>query len=336
MAGFQSDEVQVVALAGGVGGAKMAQGLQEVMPEGLLTVVVNVGDDFEHYGLKICPDLDTVCYTLSGKSNPATGWGLIDESWNVLKSVEILGGPAWFRLGDRDLGTHLERTRRINLGQPLSRITEEFCQSWGVKCKVIPVTDQRVPTIVHSLEGDLSFQEYFVHRKCTPLVLGFDFQNISESVPAPGVLEAVQTASLIVICPSNPFVSIDPILAVPGLTHTIMKQKELGKLAVLAVSPIIGGEAVKGPAAKMFREFGQDPTAFAVAKHYGSLVDGFVLDTKDQEFRMMIAEMGMEVLVSDTFMPQLKQRCRLANDVIKFGMGLLKPVNGTIKSRENV
>ena len=319
---MKSYQTRVVALAGGVGGAKMAHGLQEVLPADCLTVIVNIGDDFDHFGLKICPDLDTVCYTLSGKSNPNTGWGLLDESWNVLKSIESLGGPTWFQLGDRDLGTHLERTRRILLGQPLSRITDEFCKAWGVKCTVIPATDQRVPTIVHSLEGDLSFQEYFVHQQCTPSITGFNFQNVSDSVPAPGVLKAIQEASLIVICPSNPFVSIDPILAVPGLFDTIKDQKQQGKLKVVAVTPIIGGEAVKGPAAKMFRELGHIPSAISVVQHYGSLLDGFILDEKDHESKDFITNLGMIALVKDTLMRNFIQRCRLAEAVINFGLEL--------------
>ena len=318
------DEFNIVALAGGVGGAKMSHGLQTITNGNKLTVIVNVGDDFEHYGLKICPDLDTVCYTLSDQDNQTTGWGIADESWNVLRSVSILGGPAWFQLGDKDLGTHLERTRRIGLGHPLSRITEDFCKAWGIKCRVLPVTDQWVPTIVHSNEGDLSFQEYFVHRKCTPQVNGFTFKNIAESVPGPDVLESIETASMLLICPSNPFVSIDPILSVPKVRETILKQKLAKKIIVLAVSPIIGGDTVKGPAAKMFREFGKVPTAVEVAKHYKGLIDGFVLDLVDRKLEHQIAELDIETMVTNTIMRNSEDRSRLAGEVVKLGISMFQ------------
>jgi LPPG:FO 2-phospho-L-lactate transferase len=301
----------------------MAHGLQQILPENHLTVVVNIGDDFEHYGLKICPDLDTVCYTLSGQANPVTGWGLIGETWNALHSLRVLGGPVWFQLGDRDLGTHLERTRRLRMGQPLSRITKDFCRSWGINSEVLPATDQLVPTIVHSLEGDLSFQEYFVYRKCAPKVTGFDFENISECVPAPGILEALHEASLVVLCPSNPFVSLDPILAVPGIKATIQDKRYTGSAVTIAISPIIGGEAVKGPAAKMFRELGQEPTAAAVAHHYEGLLDGFVLDKLDCQDETTIGKQGLATLVTDTLMPDVDQRSRLAAEVFAFGKSLL-------------
>ena len=330
MTGLINEEIKVVALAGGVGGAKMAHGLQEIVPGDCLTVIVNIGDDFEHYGLKICPDLDTVCYTLSGQSNPVTGWGLLDESWAVLGALEKLGGPAWFRLGDKDLGTHLERTRRVRLGQPLSRITDSFCKSWGVQCRVLPVTDQLVPTIVHTDEGDLTFQEYFVERRFAPSVTGFDFQNIKESVPAPGVLDAIREASYLIICPSNPFVSVDPILAVPGINDLIVEQRKRGRLMVLAISPIIGGEAVKGPAAKMFRELGLEPSSTAVVQHYTGLLDGFILDELDAEYGREISRMGLPTLVTQTLMPQLDQRLRLAKATLEFGNDLL--VAGSITS----
>ena len=324
---FDSNNIRVVALAGGVGGAKMAHGLQEVIAGQRLTVVVNVGDDFEHYGLKICPDLDTVCYTLSGQSNPVTGWGLVNESWNALDTLKTIGGPTWFQLGDRDLGTHLERTRRIKLGYPLSKITDEFCQAWGVKSRILPVTDQWIPTIVHTPEGDLSFQEYFVFRKCEPRVTGFSFENISECVPAPGVLTAIEEAALLVICPSNPFVSIDPILAVPGITETIIRCKNDKNLVVLAVSPIVGGKAIKGPAAKMFQEFNLGANVSEVAHHYGKLLDGFIIDELDREFAEVISKEGLIPLVTNTLMPDLPHRRQLADDLVNFGITLLNGYN---------
>ncbi len=209
--------VKVVALAGGVGGAKLADGLAQVLPAEDLSVIVNTGDDFEHLGLYIAPDLDTVCYTLAGLANPETGWGRVDESWDAIASLEVLGGPTWFRLGDRDLATHLERTRLLKEGLPLSAVVSRFSAAWGVRPHVIPMSDQPVRTIVRTDEGDLAFQEYFVHRHCDPAVKGFEFRGIESARPAPGALDALEAADLVVFCPSNPWVSIAPILAIPGM-----------------------------------------------------------------------------------------------------------------------
>src|SRR5919109_1082312 len=188
---------RIVALAGGVGGAKFAHGLAQILPPKDLTVIVNTGDDFEHYGLYVCPDLDTVCYTLAGMANPETGWGRVQETWNVIENASKLGGPAWFRLGDQDLGTHLERTRRLKEGQTLSQITKDFCLAWGIKQTILPMSDQPVRTIVETEEGDLAFQEYFVHRRCEPRVTGFRFEGVTKAVPAPGACEAIRAADAI-------------------------------------------------------------------------------------------------------------------------------------------
>ena len=212
--------MNVVALAGGVGGAKLAHGLAQILKPQELTVIVNTGDDFEHYGLYVCPDLDTVCYTLAGLANPDTGWGRVDETWNVIENASKLGGPDWFKLGDKDLGTHLERTRRLKAGDSLSEITRDFCKVWGVQHTVLPMSDQPVRTIVGTDEGELAFQEYFVHRRCEPKVKGFRFEGVEEAGPAPGAREAVESADAIIICPSNPWVSVDPILKVIPLTPT--------------------------------------------------------------------------------------------------------------------
>src|SRR5512133_2119051 len=206
--------MKIVALAGGVGGAKLADGLAKVLPPENLTVIVNIGDDFDLFGLRICPDLDTVCYTLAGLANPETGWGRVGETWNVIESAAKLGGPDWFHLGDQDLGTHLERTRRLKAGQTLSQITKDFCKAWGIAQTVLPMSDQPVRTIVETEEGDLAFQEYFVHRRCEPRVKGFRFEGLAGAEPAPGAREAIQSADAVIICPSNPWVSIDPILRV--------------------------------------------------------------------------------------------------------------------------
>jgi len=300
--------MKIVALAGGVGGAKLAHGLAQILPPEDLTVIVNTGDDFEHYGLYICPDLDTVCYTLAGIANPETGWGRVDETWNGMENISKLGGLDWFRLGDKDLGTHLERTRRLKEGQSLSEITRDFCKAWGIEHTVLPMSDQPVRTIVETDEGELPFQEYFVHRRCEPRVRGFRFEGADKAVPAKGAREAIRTADAIVICPSNPWVSIDPILKV------IQKIEK----PVIAVSPIIGGEAIKGPAAKMYRELGTEPSALAVANHYRGLVTHFVMDTIDAQLIESLGGLNMQTHVTNTVMKSHEDRKRLAENSLNF------------------
>ena len=301
--------MKIVALAGGVGGAKLAHGLAQSLPPEDLTVIVNTGDDFEHYGLYVSPDLDTVCYTLAGLANPETGWGRVGETWQAIENAKRLGGPGWFNLGDQDLGTHLERTRRLNEGQALSQITRDFCKAWGVKSTVLPMSDQPVRTIVETDEGQLAFQEYFVHRRCEPHVKGFRFEGVEIAEAAPGALKALEAAEVVVICPSNPWVSIDPILAVAGIRPAAESK------TVVAVSPIIGGETVKGPAAKMYRELGIQPSALAVAKHYRGLLNGFVLDKVDEK---LANQTGIPTLTTDTLMNLLTKRAQLAGDVLNF------------------
>ena len=302
--------MKIVALAGGVGGAKLADGLAQILPPEDLTIIVNTGDDFEHYGLYICPDLDTVCYTLAGLANPETGWGRVNETWNVIENASKLGGPYWFRLGDQDLGTHLERTRRLNEGQTLTQITKDFCNAWRIDHIILPMSDQPVRTIVSTDEGELAFQEYFVHRRCEPRVKGFRFDGVDLAEPAYGVCEALQSADAIIICPSNPWVSIDPILKV-------ISRWERGK-PIIAVSPIIGGQTVKGPAAKMYRELGIEPSALAVANHYHGLATGFVLDKIDEQLEGAIKGLNMRTLVTNTLMNSLDSRGQLAKDIVTF------------------
>jgi len=304
--------MKIVALAGGVGGAKLAHGLAQILEPGELTIIVNTGDDFEHYGSYICPDLDTVCYTLAGLANPETGWGRVNESWNVIENASRLGGPDWFKLGDQDLGTHLERTRRLSTGDSLSQITRDFCKVWGIEHTVLPMSDQPVRTIVETDDGDLAFQEYFVHCRCEPRVKSFRFEGVDRAEAVPGAREAIQSAGAIVICPSNPWVSIDPILAT--LTPTL-SQRERGK-PVIAISPIIGGETVKGPAAKMYRELGIEPSALAVANHYRGLATGFVLDTIDAQLNESVRGLNMQTLVTNTLMKSHEDRKQLARDVL--------------------
>jgi len=310
--------VKIVALAGGVGGAKLAEGLAQILTPEDLTIIVNTGDDFEHFGLKICPDLDTVCYTLAGLANLQTGWGRLGETFETLENVRKLGGPSWFNLGDRDLGTHLERTRRLREGQPLSQVMRDFCATWGIRPAVLPMSDDPIPTIVLSDESELPFQEYFVHRRCEPRVSGFRFDGAEEARPAPGVIQAIRGADLIVICPSNPWVSISPILAVPNL------KSELKDHPIVAVSPIIGGQAVKGPVVKMYAELGIEPSALAVAEHYQEFLSGFVFDRVDRELESQIQQLNVLTLYTETLMASPAQRKRLAQDVLKFGKLLLE------------
>jgi len=317
--------VKVVALAGGVGGAKLADGLARCLPPGRLTVIVNTGDDFEHLGLYICPDLDTVCYTLAGIANPVTGWGRLGDTYTALEILSELGGPGWFRLGDRDLGLHLERTRRLQRGETLSQVTCQVCAAWGIKTVVLPMSDDAVPTVVYTKRDsgstgpdEMSFQEYFVHRQCSPRVTGFRFDNIERALPAPGVSAALTEADLVIICPSNPWVSVGPILAVPGIRLALENKR------VVAVSPIIGGQAVKGPAAKMYQELGIEPSALAVARQYGSLLAGFVMDDIDHAQAESVRALGIKPLVTGTLMKTSVDRQRLAKQTLDFGLQLEK------------
>jgi LPPG:FO 2-phospho-L-lactate transferase len=304
--------MRVVALAGGVGGAKLAHGLAQLLAPAALTIIVNTADDFEHLGLRISPDLDTVCYTLAGIANPQTGWGRADETWNIMAALERLGAPGWFRLGDKDLATHLRRTLLLREGERLSNVVKAFCASWGIDHHVLPMTDERVATIVETDAGALAFQEYFVHRQCIPRVRGFRFEGIDSALPAPHVVDAIEAAEFTIICPSNPWVSIAPILAVDGIRAALARSR------VVAVSPIIGGRALRGPAAKMYAEMGIEPSARAVAAHYQGLCAGFVLDETDAVLAHAVEVMGMRPLVTNTIMRSPDDRRRLAADVLEF------------------
>lgn len=326
------DSLNVVALAGGVGGAKLADGLARILPSESLSIIVNTGDDFEHFGLRICPDLDTVCYTLAGLANPETGWGRKDESWTVLENIAQLGGPTWFHLGDRDLATHLERTRLLRLGYPLTQITQRFYQSWGIKPAILPMSDDPVTTEVITDEGVLAFQEYFVLHQCQPKVRGFRFDGIESARPSAAVMKSLEGAEVVIFCPSNPWVSLDPILGLPGIKACLQSRTVAGKenchRVVIAVSPIINGKAVKGPAAKMFVELGLEASALSVAEHYGSheedgLLDGFVLDYMDVYLEREIQKLGIRTKVTDILMNQTEDRIRLASEVMAFAMSLL-------------
>ncbi len=305
--------MNVVALAGGVGGAKLAHGLAQILEPEQLTVVVNTGDDFEHLGLHISPDLDTVMYTLAGLANPETGWGLTGETWNFLDALDRLGGATWFRLGDRDLATHVERSRRLWAGESLTDVTAALCAALGVGPRVLPMTDDILRTMVQTDEGELEFQEYFVHRRCEPRVTGFRFDGLTSAFPTEAVLAALDAADMILFCPSNPFVSLDPILSLPGVRDRV------GRRGAVAVSPIVGGQAIKGPAAKMFAELGWAVTAASVAEHYAGLLRGFVLDAVDAELKTTIESDTLKILVTHTIMRTDADRARLAREVIDFG-----------------
>jgi LPPG:FO 2-phospho-L-lactate transferase len=301
--------MKIVALTGGVGGAKLVDGLAQFIPPEDLSIIVNTGDDFEHLGLYISPDLDTVCYTLAGLANLETGWGLHQETFHMLENLQKLGGPDWFHLGDHDLATHLERTRRFQNNQSLSQVTRDFCHSWGVRHTVLPMSDQPVRTMVQTEQGELAFQEYFVHQQCMPKVKGFRYAGIEAAIPAPGVFEAIDHADAVIICPSNPWVSIDPILEIAGLRSAI------GSKMVIAVSPFIGGQTVKGPAAKICSELGFQPSAMAVASHYEKILSGFILDREDLDF---LKGLSCSVLGTDILMRNVDDRRRLAKDVLDF------------------
>jgi LPPG:FO 2-phospho-L-lactate transferase len=245
---------RIIALSGGVGGAKLALGLSRVLPPGDLTVVANTGDDFEHLGLSISPDIDTLLYTLAGLDNPATGWGRRDESWNFMAALEALGGETWFRLGDRDLATHIERTRRLRAGESLSQITDDFRRRFGIAARILPMSDDPVRTRVKTKDGWLDFQPYFVRHRCEPVITAIEFAGAADARPQPELLAALADPALsaVIICPSNPFISIEPILALRGVRAALRDCAA----PVVAVSPIIGGHAVKGPTAKMMQELG--------------------------------------------------------------------------------
>lgn len=305
---------KVLAISGGVGGAKLALGLAAALDPSQLTIVANTADDFEHLGLYIAPDLDTVMYTLAGLNNQQTGWGLAGESWQFLDALEQLGGESWFRLGDRDMATHVYRSQRQAEGASLSTVTAELCGRLGVRPDLLPMSEDPVRTMVLTEEGELPFQHYFVREQCQPVVKGFRFQGLESARPQPEMMARLgdQSLAAIVLCPSNPFVSVDPVLALPGVREAMINSPA----PVIAISPIVSGIAIKGPAAKMMSELGMPVSALAVAKHYQGLVDYFVLDDGDATLAADIEELGMGVAVTATIMNSLADRERLARFVV--------------------
>jgi len=303
--------LKVVALAGGVGGAKLAHGLAQCLISDQLTIVVNTGDDFTHFGLHISPDLDTVMYTLANLANPETGWGQRDETWRFMEAVGRLGGPTWFRLGDKDLATHAERTRRLQAGETLTQATLALCAALEVRVKLLPMTDAHAPTKVITDEGPLEFQDYFVRRRCEPRVQTIVLTS-QRARPTPQVLEAVAQAEVVILCPSNPFLSLDPILHLRGMRRALKGKR------VVAVSPIVGGKALKGPAAKLMAELELDVSAVSVARHYANLLTGFVLDEVDAALKPAVEAFTPNVCITDTVMRSSADRLKLAQAVLAF------------------
>lgn len=303
----------VIALCGGVGGAKLAHGLSLALAPAELSVVVNTGDDFQHLGLYICPDLDSVMYALAGIADPARGWGQREETWTFMEALKNLGGESWFQLGDRDLAVHVERTWRLAQGASLSEVTAHLCQALGIAVRLLPMSNDPVRTRLLTVDGWLDFQEYFVRRQCRPAVRDFAFDGAESARAQPNAVATLGRPDLraIVICPSNPFVSIEPILAVPGIREAL----RCAAAPIIAVTPIIGGKAIKGPAAKMMAELGLDVSAAAVANRYQDLIDGFVIDQTDfapQPFSSPVRLFG-----AATLMVTADDRRRLAQAVLQ-------------------
>ena len=313
---MKSKAEKFLAITGGVGGAKLCLGFTHVLSSEQLRFVVNTGDDFEHLGLHISPDLDTLTYTLAGLSNPELGWGRQDETWNFIAALAALGGDTWFNLGDADLATHIVRTQMLRAGATLTDVTANLTRNFGIDHQILPVSDDPVRTIVHTEVGSLAFQHYFVRERCQPAVRGFDFDGSGSAQLSAQVQAALDDPDLVgvVICPSNPFVSIDPMLAVPQFAEALRTIK----VPVVAVSPIVGGEAIKGPTAKMMQELAVPATALAVAEHYADLIDGFIMDQQDAALRDSVAGLNIETIVAQTVMVTLADRIELARTAIEF------------------
>ncbi|MDE0451918.1 MAG: 2-phospho-L-lactate transferase [Gammaproteobacteria bacterium] len=311
--------MKVLALTGGIGGAKLALGLAKVLAPDEVAFVVNTGDDFEHLGFHIAPDVDTLVYTLAGEANIDTGWGRQDESWHFMHAAEQFGLPTWFRLGDRDLALHVHRRQRLAEGATLTEVTRETCRRLGVAEPVLPMSNDPVRTRVLTPDGPLAFQHYFVRDRCEPAVTGFEFDGVEDAAINPEISALLAGTSgdglrAIVICPSNPFVSVDPILALPGMRDMLRS----AGVPIIAVSPIVGGRAIKGPTAKMMRELDIPAAAGAVARHYRDLITGFVLDECDASRESEVADLGLATTVTQTVMSNLDDRIALARDVLAF------------------
>ncbi len=311
-------QASVLAITGGVGGAKLSLGLADELDDSQLHIMVNTADDFCHLGLHISPDVDTLLYTLSGRNNQNLGWGLESESWNTMSALEDLGGETWFRLGDKDIATHLWRTQALANGMGFLDVVDSLASAMGIACNIYPMTEDRVSTTVCTDEGELPFQHYFVRHQCRPSVSGFRFEGIEQATPTPAILQLLDQSppAAIIICPSNPFVSVDPVLQIPGMWQALRDSPA----PVIAVSPIVAGMAIKGPAAKMMEELNMPVSALAVARYYSErypgLLSGFVIDNSDQALKSDISETGIEVAVSNTIMKSRLDKQRLARFVL--------------------
>lgn len=310
----------IVALSGGVGGAKLALGLSRVLDADKLTIVANTADDFVHLGLPISPDIDTLMYTLSGLNNTELGWGLANESWQTMEMLRKYGAETWFQLGDKDIATHLLRHQMVGAGAPLSEVTDHLRQQLGIAQTLLPMTDDPVQTRVQTPDGELSFQHYFVRERCAPTVTGFRFEGIETAEPQQRFMQSLKVKDLgaVVICPSNPFVSVQPMLELKGVRTAI----KASQAPIIAVSPIVAGAAIKGPTAKIMKELKMPTTALAVADFYRDLIDGFVIDPADENQSDDIRALGIEVKVVPTVMKNLQDRIQLAQHVLNFSAQL--------------
>jgi LPPG:FO 2-phospho-L-lactate transferase len=308
----------IVALAGGVGGAKMAHGLQRVLAPGELTVVVNTADDFLLYGLHISPDLDTVMYTLAGIADPVNGWGVASDTHHTLDAIARFGYEPWFTLGDRDFATHIVRTDRLRAGESLSDVTGDLARALGVSSKILPMTNDRVATLVDTPAGRLEFQDYFVGRRQSDNVLGVAFAGVEQASAQADAVAAIRRAEAVIIAPSNPIVSIGPILATPGMREALRQSSA----PIVAVSPIVGGRALKGPAANMLATLGHDVSPLGVARIYGDMADGMVIDETDRDLAPEIELRGQRVLITKSVMGDADDRARFASEVLDFAASL--------------
>jgi len=305
----------VLTLSGGVGGAKLVLGLSKILDGDDLVVACNTGDDFDHLGLRICPDIDSVIYALSGLSDQQRGWGRRDETWTFMSAVKDLKGPDWFNLGDGDLATHVLRSEFLRQGQTLGAVTADLAACLGITANVCPMTDDPVATVVQTPTGDLAFQHYFVREQCQPTVTGFHFDGIAKAQPNDQVINALRSdPKAIIVAPSNPYVSVDPILHIPGMLDALKG----AKAPIVAVSPIVGGQAIKGPAAKMMAELGKDVSVLGIAQHYRDLLDGLVIDQQDAHLAAEIERLGMRVHIAQTLMTDLDTRVSLAQTTLDF------------------
>ncbi len=298
--------MKVTVLTGGVGGAKLVLGLMHSAKVSSLTAVVNTGDDFRHLGLAISPDIDTLLYTLSGKADPAQGWGRESKTWSFMAALKSLGGPGWFNLGDGDLGLHVWRSARLAEGATLSQVTAQAARVWGIAPVILPMSDDPVATWLDTEAGPLAFQHYFVEQQCRPAVRAVRFEGAAKARPAPGVIEAILAADAVLIAPSNPWLSVDPLLAVPGIAAALRETRA----PVVAVSPLVGGKAVKGPTSKMMAELGLEPDNAAIAAHYGPVIDAMLHDGSDA------APPGLPARAASTLMTTLADKVRVADEAL--------------------